>query len=152
MKQSKLFLGIMIVVAVISGVVTLTYLQSTNRYLADANALGAKVAGVSTARQSVTMVINDGQQTKTYRQAVNESMNLTGYDLLRRAVTAAEWNLKSSTGSMGTFVEEINGAKNGTDGKYWIYYVNNQMGTVGISQYQIQAGDLLQMNFETSAL
>lgn len=151
MKQSKLYLGIMILVAGIASVVTFTYLQSTNRYFADASTTEAKVAGVTTARQTVTMVINDGQSIKTYSQMLTNTVSMTGLDLLQRAAAAAEWDLKTSTSSMGTLVEEIHGVKNGTDGKYWIYYVNRQMGSVGIDQYQVQPGDILEMNFENSA-
>jgi hypothetical protein len=151
MKQSKLFIGIMVAVAGLAGIVTLSYLQSTNHYLADAGSAGAQVAGASTARQTVTMFMNDGQQMKTYRQVMTKITNMTGLDLLRQAAAAAEWDLKTSTSSMGVLVESINNVANGTDGKYWIYYVNNQMGSVGIDQYQVQPGDVLEMNFEKSA-
>jgi hypothetical protein len=150
MKQSKLFFGIMIVVAGLAGVMTLTYLQSTNRYMADSTTPSSKVAGVATARKTVTMVINDGQRMKTYSQTVTDAKSVTGLDLLRLAAAAAEWDLKTSTSSMGTLVEEINGVKNGTGDKYWIYYVNKEMGSVGIDQYQVKAGDVLEMNFEKS--
>lgn len=44
--------------------------------------------------------------------------------------------------SMGSFVTEINGVK-GTPGKYWIYYVNNKLASIGVSKYVLKEGDII---------
>lgn len=49
--------------------------------------------------------------------------------------------------SLGVFVEEINGLKNGQD-KYWIYYVNGKEAEVGISKYILKRGDIISWNQE----
>jgi len=42
--------------------------------------------------------------------------------------------------SLGIFIEEINGIKDGS-GKYWIYYINNKEASVGVSKYILKEGD-----------
>ncbi len=49
--------------------------------------------------------------------------------------------------SLGSFVTEINGAK-GTPGKYWIYYVNGKLASVGVSNYILKDGDIINWNQE----
>lgn len=52
---------------------------------------------------------------------------------------------------MGYFVEEINGIKNDPQtGKYWIYYVNNKSAQVGISNYIINRGDVIEWKYENT--
>ena len=47
---------------------------------------------------------------------------------------------------MGKFIEEINGLKN--DGnKYWIYAVNSKEAQVGVSNYQINPGDVVSWTY-----
>lgn len=54
-------------------------------------------------------------------------------------------------GSMGLFVESINGLKNNNKtGKYWIYYVNNESAQIGISNYIIKPNDIITWKYETS--
>lgn len=48
---------------------------------------------------------------------------------------------------LGSFVTEINGTK-GSPGKYWIYYVNNEKATVGVSGYILKDGDIIKWNQE----
>ena len=43
---------------------------------------------------------------------------------------------------LGYFVEEINGVKEG-GGKYWIYYVNGKEASVGIRDYIVKEGDII---------
>ena len=43
---------------------------------------------------------------------------------------------------MGSFITEINGIK-GLPGKYWIYYVNDKLASVGVSKYVLKEGDII---------
>jgi len=49
--------------------------------------------------------------------------------------------------SLGFFVDEINGAKNSL-GSYWLYYVNGQEASIGISEYKLQNGDIISWKLE----
>ncbi|MBU2542625.1 DUF4430 domain-containing protein [Patescibacteria group bacterium] len=52
---------------------------------------------------------------------------------------------------MGYFVTEINGTKNDPQaGKYWIYYINGESAKVGISNYIINKGDVIEWKYENS--
>lgn len=51
--------------------------------------------------------------------------------------------------SFGSLVESIDGVINGTDKKYWIYYVNGKTAEVGADQYKLQQGDVVEWKFET---
>lgn len=44
--------------------------------------------------------------------------------------------------NMGSFITEINGVK-GSPGKYWIYYVNDKLASVGVSKYILKEGDII---------
>ncbi len=49
--------------------------------------------------------------------------------------------------SLGSFVDEINGTK-GTPGAYWIYYINNEKASVGVSKYILKEGDIINWSQE----
>lgn len=44
--------------------------------------------------------------------------------------------------SLGYFIEEINGVR-GKTGSYWIYYINGEESSVGVSQYVLHDGDII---------
>lgn len=43
---------------------------------------------------------------------------------------------------LGSFITEINNMK-GIPGKYWIYYINNEKASVGVSKYILKEGDII---------
>jgi hypothetical protein len=47
---------------------------------------------------------------------------------------------------MGKFIEDINGIKNGE--KNWIYCVNEKKAEIGVSNYQINNGDIVSWKYE----
>lgn len=48
---------------------------------------------------------------------------------------------------MGTLVEAMGGLRNGTDDKYWSYYVNGQMAQVGAGAYLLKDTDKVEWKF-----
>jgi len=52
---------------------------------------------------------------------------------------------------MGVFIESINGVKNGTDGRYWQYWVNDKLGEVAADKKEIKGGDKIEWRFEVPA-
>ncbi len=77
---------------------------------------------------------------KSYSIKIEEGSSL--YDAMK--------NIKDNTFSfngvehsgLGYFVNEINGVTGGS-GKYWIYYVNDQEASVGVSNYILKDGDII---------
>lgn len=55
---------------------------------------------------------------------------------------------KDFGGALGVFIEELNGVPN-TRERNWIYYINNQPATVGVSNYTLRADDLISWKYET---
>ncbi|MCX6754502.1 MAG: DUF4430 domain-containing protein [Candidatus Nomurabacteria bacterium] len=49
--------------------------------------------------------------------------------------------------SLGSFITEINGIK-GIPGKYWIYYINGKLASVGVSNQVLKEGDIINWNQE----
>lgn len=50
--------------------------------------------------------------------------------------------------SLGEYVTSVNGVASGTDGKYWLYYVNGQPAAVGADTYQTTAADTIEWKLE----
>ena len=50
---------------------------------------------------------------------------------------------------LGFLVEEINGlTQNPKEGMYWIYYINGETASVGVSQYILQPNDIIEWKYE----
>lgn len=50
--------------------------------------------------------------------------------------------------SFGDIANSIDEVAGGTDGKYWILYVNGKMSDVGASEYKIKDGDVITWKFQ----
>jgi hypothetical protein len=48
----------------------------------------------------------------------------------------------------GSFVENINGIKNGTDNRYWACYINGQIPNIGAGSYVPKGGEEIVWKFE----
>jgi len=80
-----------------------------------------------------------------YENKISEQTNV--YSFMEQLQNEGKINFKDKTYSgMGKFIEEINGIKNGE--KSWIYYVNGKKANIGVSNYQINRGDLISWKYE----
>lgn len=80
---------------------------------------------------------------------VSESSSTTVFNALKSYTDSNKIDLKYSNNSKyGIFVESIMGIKNGDDGKYWQYYVNNVLGDVAADKKEVKAGDKVEWRFE----
>ncbi len=107
-----------------------------------------QVAGIETAREEqVVLVINDGENNPR-----NYDFNLEGgetvFDLLNRASMRENFVLETKEYDFGISIEAIGGKRGGEDNKYWIYYVNGEMGSVAVDQQVAQSGDQIEFRFE----
>lgn len=87
-------------------------------------------------------------QDKTYETTYKEETSV--YDLMINLESEQGLTFDGQDyGDMGFLIEEINGIENSTDqDKYWIYYVNDQKSTMGISQYILQPNDSITWRYE----
>jgi len=82
---------------------------------------------------------------KSYSVKTEEGVSV--YDVMKDAESDGFSFEGKEYPSMGFFVEKINEIKNG-EGGYWIYYVNGIKASVGISNYIIKDGDIINWKFE----
>ena len=80
------------------------------------------------------------------QQTTIQYMGVNGKDAMELLKENATVVTKDS--SFGEYVDSINGIQGGTDSKYWIFYVNDQMSQVGAADYKTQEGDLIEWRFE----
>ncbi len=70
-----------------------------------------------------------------------------------QALNATDPRLQLSTkvyAGMGTLINGLNGATNGTGKKYWQYKVNGILPQIGADQYKVQDGDKVEWFFGAS--
>lgn len=48
---------------------------------------------------------------------------------------------------LGSYVESINGLVGGTDGKYWSFYVNDELASVGAGEFMPEGGEEIKWHF-----
>lgn len=93
-------------------------------------------------------VASQGKNTKI-DYTISESGTTTVFDALKSYSGNNKINLKYSNNSKyGVFVESIMGIKNGDDGKYWQYYVNDKLGDVAADKKEVKSGDKVEWRFE----
>ena len=92
---------------------------------------------------SVSLKIISSEDEKNY-ELNNISEKSTVFDILKENIEI-EYN---NNYSYGVFVESINGIKNGDDGKYWQYYINNTLGDVAADKKILKEGDNVEWRFE----
>jgi hypothetical protein len=51
---------------------------------------------------------------------------------------------------MGVFIESIDEVKNGTENKYWQYWVNGELPMVAADKYRVKSGDRVEWKFAPS--
>jgi hypothetical protein len=80
---------------------------------------------------------------ETYKVGIENGA--TVYDVMNIVKETKENNfsfISKEYPGLGIFVDEINGIK-GTPQKYWIYYVNGKEAPIGISNYILKDGDII---------
>lgn len=110
-----------------------------------------KGAGVpqENIKKEVVLVIDDSEGTpKTFETEFNKGM--TAFDLLKNQTEESNLDLKTKAYDIGIMVEAIGDKENGQDGKYWLFYVNNEMPMISVDKTEINPGDKVEFKFEKS--
>ena len=94
---------------------------------------------------TVTLRIDQPQTQQT-----NVAAGATVFTLMEtmRANGQLSFHDREFGGSLGKFIDEINGVKN-TPKYFWIYYINNEKAKVGVSNYILQPDDVITWKYET---
>jgi len=95
--------------------------------------------------------INKGEkEIENYQVTPKEGS--TVFSLLEELAKREHFKVESTIYlGMGVFIESIDGVKNGTNGKYWQYWVNDKLGEVAADKKGIKGGDRVEWRFETPA-
>ncbi|MCK4524995.1 MAG: DUF4430 domain-containing protein [Candidatus Andersenbacteria bacterium] len=93
---------------------------------------------------SVLLKIDDGSKEKKEYELSDISKQTTVFDVLKNNA-----DIKYNNNySYGVFIESINGIKNGDDGKYWQYYINDVLGDVAADKKVLKEGNNIEWRFE----
>jgi hypothetical protein len=85
----------------------------------------------TTTHQQATVISYTGQKGKTALELLKEKA---------RVVT--------KTSQYGEYVDSINGLAGGKSGKYWSFYVNGKLSSVGAGSYTTQDGEAIVWKYE----
>ena len=95
-----------------------------------------------TETQNNLQNINISLKTPDKSYLVKVEEGATALDVMKNAQNSGfSFNGKEYPG-MGYFIDEINGVKS-ENGKYWIYYINEQEAEIGVSKYVVNNGDII---------
>jgi hypothetical protein len=95
----------------------------------------------------VLYVIDNGEgQVQDYQ--IVPSADSTVFSLLKELAHKENFEVESKVyEGMGVFVESIAGVKNGTNNKYWQYWVNDELPMVAADKKEIKGGDKIEWKF-----
>jgi len=108
----------------------------------------SRVALEEILEERVLYVINKGEgNVRQYRLV--PSQGSTAFSLLEGLAQRENFEIESTLyEGMGVFVESIDGVKNGTAGKYWQYWVNDELPPVASDKKKVKEGDKVEWKFE----
>ena len=99
-------------------------------------------------QNKVLYIINKGNGEINEYQ-IEISQDSTVFSLLETLSQREKFEVSSTFyKGMGVFVETIDAVKNGTEGKYWQYFVNDKLGDVAADKKTIKEGDEIEWRFE----
>lgn len=91
---------------------------------------------------SVKQVVVFSDKKKVTKE-LNPKSGTTALDLIK-----STHKVEVKKYSFGTIAESIDGIKNGSNKKYWIYFVNGNESKIGADSYKIKNGDTIEWKFK----
>ncbi|MCL5003934.1 MAG: DUF4430 domain-containing protein [Patescibacteria group bacterium] len=118
-------------------------------YLAVTVAIQPRLRQVLRAPETTPPVSQNAQgtpsaQTQTPNLSYNCEPKKTAFDLLERA---AKNQVEVKIYSFGKMITAINGVKNGTDGRDWIFFVDGKSATESADSYHCQDREKIEWRF-----
>lgn len=99
-------------------------------------------------QNKVLYIINKGNE-EINKYQIEISQDSTVFSLLETLSQREKFEVSSTSyKEMGVFVETIDAVKNGTEGKYWQYFVNDKLGEVAADKKTIKESDEIEWRFE----
>jgi len=102
-------------------------------------------------QEKVSYIIDKGNGNINSYQ-IFPSQNSTVFSLLEELAKRENFKVESKVyEGMGVFVESIDGVKNGTENKYWQYWVNGELPPVAADKKEVKKGDKVEWKFAPSS-
>lgn len=101
-------------------------------------------ANFSLSEDTSTTTVSQATETKD-----RVSFTANGKETVLDQLKAVNSSVVTKEAELGTYVDSINGLKGGTDGKYWTYYVNGTMGSVGADAHTPKKGETIEWKFRS---
>ncbi|MCZ2845989.1 MAG: DUF4430 domain-containing protein [Candidatus Bathyarchaeota archaeon] len=100
---------------------------------------------------TIKYIVNKGEgEARIYQ--VTFRKDSTAFSLLERLGEREDFEIESKVyEGMGVLVESIDNVENGTDGKYWQYWVNDELPMVAADKKGVKSGDKVEWRFEKPA-
>lgn len=95
----------------------------------------------------VVYVIDKGDENlKSYQVVLSEDS--TVFSLLEELAARENFQVESKIyKDLGVFVESIDGLKNGTENRYWQYWVNGELPMMAADKNKVKNGDKIEWKF-----
>jgi len=146
-------LGIIFLIALTAGAISLIT-ESYKRTGQEIDYLNQDQALVST--QILKSAVNgkvsykiDGGNGKIITSILVLSKNSNVFSLLESLSKRENFKIESKEyKGMGVLVESIDGIKNGTDNKYWQYWINGELPMKAADQQEVKNGDKIEWKFD----
>ena len=137
--SKKIFYVILTVIIVTGGV----WLLFGQRGAILPSSSAEQVSTQTESKIKVTLIAGD----KTYTASIPKDGSVYYVMTTLASSTTAHFTFKAKEyPGMGYLIEEINGVK-GANGKYWTFYVNGKSSDVGVSQYKLKNGDVIDWRY-----
>lgn len=109
----------------------------------------ATAQGAGNTGHPVGRTINASLWTNDKHYDARVEEGATVYNLMEKLRQTSDFTFAGEDyAGLGFFVESVNGLEqNSTEGRYWIYYVNGQSANVGVSNYIIKSGDIIEWRY-----
>jgi 3-methyladenine DNA glycosylase Mpg len=102
----------------------------------------------SAIKEKVSYKIIEGNG-KIISSALIISKNSNVFSLLEALSRQENFKIESKEyKGMGVLVENIDGIKNGTDNKYWQYWINGELPMVSADKKEVKNGDKIEWKFD----
>ena len=103
---------------------------------------------VSSQGSAASLMLDYGDgMVRTYGGLLIEA-GATVLDITKAVIAKESLTIKTKDyGDMGQLIEQIGSKKNGDEGKYWQYWVNNVSSQVAASKLAAKAGDVIEWKF-----
>ena len=139
---SKIITGALIFTAIILAV---AYTQTNNKNTNPKSNINE--TSDETSDLSITAKIDNGETQVSYDKQV--SSGTTALELMNLISEEDGIVLGTTEYDFGTLIDSIDGMGEDTaDGKYWSFYVNDEMSDVGMADYSLNNNDTITMKYQ----